>query len=129
MGRLVSGLLVLLVLAGGAGWHYRASIQAWISPPVSAGNPAKVPDVLYSWVDKDGVTHYSQQPSKKTAQRVEYDGSRITPVDVVEAPLLPPEPEGDGEDASTGNPVLDMRKELERNAQKMQEAKAAQRDF
>lgn len=129
MRRWVTGLLVLLVVAGGTGWHYRASIKAWISPPVSAENPAKVPDVLYSWVDKDGVTHYSQQPSKKTAQRVEYDGSRITPVDVVEAPLLPTEPEATGEDASTGNPVLDMRKELERNARKMQEAKAAQRDF
>lgn len=129
MGRWVTGLLILLVLAGSAGWHYRDHIQAKINPPASANNPAKVPDVLYSWVDKDGVTHYSQQPGKKTVQRVEYDGSRITPVEIVEAPVLPAEPEVVAEAASTGNPILDMRKELENNARLMQEAKAAQREF
>lgn len=122
MNRMVTGVLVVVVLAGSAGWHYRATIKAWISPSPSA----RAPDVLYSWVDKEGVTHYSQEPTAK-GKRLEYDGSRITPVDVVEAPILPPQEEA-GKD-STGNPVLDMRKEMERNARIMSEAKAAQHDY
>lgn len=128
MSRVVTGVVVGIVLAGGAGWHYRETIKAFLSPPPSASHPADNPDVLYSWVDKEGVTHYSQEPGKK-AQRIEYDGSRITPVEVVEAPVLPPAPATDEGDASTGNAVLDLRKEMERNARLMEEAKAARQDF
>lgn len=122
--RIMTGLLALIALGGGAGWHYRATIKAWMSPPASASNPAATPDVLYSWTDKEGVTHYSQSPGK--GNRVEYDGSRITPVDVVEAPVLPPPEELAETGGSTGNPVLDMRREMERNAQTMREVKEAQ---
>lgn len=123
MNRMVTGVLAVVVLAGSAGWHYRATLKAWISPPPSAG----APDVLYSWVDKEGVTHYSQEPTAK-GKRLEYDGSRITPVAVVEAPVLPPQEEA-GTEGATRNPVVDVRKEMERNARIMREAKAAQQDF
>lgn len=126
MNRMVTGVLVVVVLGGSAGWHYRETIKAWLNPPPSASHPADTPDVLYSWVDKEGVTHYSQEPAGK-GKRIEYDGSRITPVEVVEAPILPPQEEA-GKD-TTGNPVLDMRKEMERNARIMSEAKAAQQDY
>lgn len=129
MNRLVGIVLGVLVLAAGAAWHYRATIKAYISPPPSASNPAEAPDVLYSWVDKEGVTHFSAKPVDGKAKRVEYDGSRITPVEVVEAPVLPPEPAAGEEGGSTGNVVLDVRAEMERNARLMQEAKQAQHDF
>jgi hypothetical protein len=76
-------LVLLLVLAGAAfaGWHYKGRILAWINPPPSADHPAEQPDVLYSWVDKAGVTHYEQDAGKGT--RIIYDGSRITRMEPV----------------------------------------------
>lgn len=124
MNRVVSVVLLVVAVAGSSGWYYRETIKAWLNPPPSADHPDATPDVLYSWVDKDGVTHFSEKPGK--GERLEFDGGRITPVDVVEAPVLPPpEPERDGVEASTGNVILDMRAEMERNAQIMSEAKAA----
>jgi hypothetical protein len=72
------GLMVLLV-AGGAvalGLHYRDRIVAVphpATPPVLAK-----PDVLYTWVDRAGVTHFEQESGQ--GRRLEYDGSRITPL-------------------------------------------------
>lgn len=124
MNRVVSVVLLAAAVAGGSGWYYRETIKAWLNPPPSADHPDATPDVLYSWVDKDGVTHFSEKPGK--GERLEFDGGRITPVDVVEAPVLPPpEPVRAGAGASTGNVILDMRAEMERNAQLMNEAKAA----
>lgn len=124
MNRVVSVVLLATAVAGGSGWYYRETIRAWLNPPPSADHPDATPDVLYSWVDKDGVTHFSEKPGK--GERLEFDGGRITPVDVVEAPVLPPpEPVQDGAGASTGNVILDMRAEMERNARRMSESKAA----
>lgn len=127
--RVLIVLLAGVVVAGGAAWHYRATIKAYLTPPASASNPAENPDVLYSWVDEDGITHFSAKPAENGAKRVEFDGSRITPVDVVEAPILPPEPAPGEPGASTGNAIKDLRVEMEQNAKLMQEAKRAQHDF
>lgn len=73
-------MAAVVVLAAGAAWHYRAAMSAFVAaktaPPPSAEHPSATPDVLYSWVDKEGVTHYEQHSEK--GLRVEYDGSRIT---------------------------------------------------
>lgn len=129
MGRLIGVVAVILAVAAGTAWHYRATIKAYFDPPASADNPAEAPDVLYSWVDENGVTHFSAKPGKPKATRVEYDGSRITPVGVVEAPVLPSAPEEGEAGASSGNVLLDVRAEMERNAKAMNEAKAEQHDF
>lgn len=121
------GIAVLaVVVAGTAGWHYRARLTALINPPASAAHPAENPDVLYSWEDKDGVTHFSQQSGKGT--RLEYDGSRITPVDTVEAPLIPEEVASeDGKEGQGG--LHGLRQDLQESAQRMREAKAATGDL
>lgn len=126
MGRMFMIALIMLVFVAGSAWHYRARIIAYINPPPSASRPAESPDVLYSWVDDDGVTHFSARPGK--GERLEFDGSRITPVDVVEAPLITT-PDVAGDEASTGNAIKDVKAEMERNARIMSEAKAAQRDL
>lgn len=122
---LVAGAAV----AAGIAWQYRAALTARLNPPASASNPAESPDVLYSWVDDDGVTHFSAKPAKQGATQLEFDGSRITPVDVVEAPVLPPAPEPGEPGASSGNVLKDLRAEMEQNAKLMQEAKRARHDF
>lgn len=129
MGRLLVGLLVGVAVAGGIAWQYKATIMVWLSPPASADNPAESADVLYSWVDDEGVTHFSAKPTSQGATQLEFDGSRITPVDVVEASVLPPAPEPGEPGVSSGNALKDLRAEMEQNAKLMQEAKRARHDF
>jgi hypothetical protein len=85
--------------------------------------------VLYTWVDKQGVTHYSQNSDGK-GQRVEYDGSGITPMAPVVAdfaPLSTPAPAAGAGGEHKGSAALhDIRRELEENQIKMQAARDAQ---
>ena len=133
MARMATVAVVAVVVVAGAGWQYRDRLQAaWAArnPPVAA-QPLAQPDVLFSWVDKDGVTHYEQRSGK--GQRVEYDGTAITP-------MAKPDPEaverlrqaaGDEDEAAEGQAegLQGLRQELQQNARKMQAAKAAQSDF
>ncbi|MCD6061762.1 MAG: hypothetical protein K0S16_2073 [Moraxellaceae bacterium] len=100
-----------------------ASSSGSVAAPLAAPAQQK-PDVLYTWVDKDGVTHFEQGPQRGT--RVVYDGSRITP--------LPPPPAPSGKEASTSLEVAKekteeglhkLRRELEAGAQRMQQTRAA----
>lgn len=133
MARMAAVAAVAVVVAAGAAWQFRDRLQdAWASrnPPPSAASPTAQPDVLYSWVDKDGVTHYEQRGGK--GQRVEYDGSGITP-------MTRPDPEaverlreaaGEEEDkAASAEGLMGLREELQEGARQMQAAKAAQTDF
>lgn len=111
---------LLLIGAAAAGWHYRASVMAFVNPPASAAHPMATPDVLYTWVDKDGVTHYSQQAGK--GSRVEYDGAGITPMAPVEAPLLPTDTAT--EDGRQGGKFIHaMRDDIQQNREKIERAK------
>jgi hypothetical protein len=122
MGRL--GVVVLLLVAAGlGGWHYRARIVAFVNPPPSAAHPAEKPDVLYSWVDRDGVTHFSQESGKGT--RMEYDGSRITPVAPVETSVLPDAPALEEKKQALSGSLHEVRQKLMEQAQQMREAKQA----
>lgn len=126
---LVAGSVVALAL------HYRGRSTALphpATPPVLAK-----PDVLYTWVDSAGVTHFDQQDGQ--GRRLEYDGSRITPLapaDPVqlaaadaataadnEARAAAAEPEGGG--PTHGSLLLHQAAaELRRNALKIQAARA-----
>lgn len=161
-GWLVVGM-VALALAGA--WQYRDRLKAHGQPALAALAPATPgaapqdqPDVLYSWVDKDGVTHYEQQSGR--GQRVEFDGSRITPLTPVDPDLAGRVRTAAGSDtvaASTvageatgavpgaaGGPVDAsaapsgggasgtlgrLRQELQVQARKMQQAKASRDDL
>ncbi|MDF2444923.1 MAG: hypothetical protein K0S46_159 [Moraxellaceae bacterium] len=120
-------LLLLVIATGVVGWNYRAELKARFMPPAPvAQRPGQQTDVLYSWVDSEGVTHFEQQPGK--GQRVVYDGSRVTPLEPVQAPgLAAPVAEAAAEDlAKSGAKSLhSLRDELKAGAQRMQEAKAA----
>lgn len=80
--------LVLLMLAGAgyAGWQHKAYLLALINPPLAVNHSAPKPDVVYSWVDKDGVTHYQQDAGK--GSRTVYDGSRITRLEPIPPEVL-----------------------------------------
>lgn len=112
-------MLVLALVAGlAAGWHYRARLKALLWPLPSAAHPASPPDVLYTWVDSNGVTHYTQESGR--GRRVEYDGSRITPL----APP-PPLPAAAAPPAAGASSLHALRQELQDDAARMQAAKAA----
>lgn len=117
-------IVILLLLAGlvFAVWHYQAHLLAFITSPSSAANSAGKPDVLYSWADKDGVTHFEQQAGKGVA--VSYDGSRITPMGRV-GTATPAEKENTSGEVS-GNPVFTVREELLENAKIMRKEKNRQ---
>ena len=129
MNRVVIVLAVCVAVAAGVAWHFKASLMARVNPPASASQPAESPDVLYSWVDDEGVTHFSAKPAKPGARQLEFDGSRITPVDVVETPVLAPAAVPAESAPSSGNVLKDLRAEMEQNAKRMQEAKGAHHDF
>lgn len=131
MARMATVAALAVVVVAAAAWQYRDRLQAaWEArnPPPPVARLAQ-PDVLFSWVDKEGVTHYEQRAGQ--GQRVEYDGSGITP-------MAKPDPEaverlrkaaGEEEKAASAEGLMGLRQELQENARQMQAAKAAQTDF
>ena len=133
------GIMVLVAVAAAlaTGWHYHARLLTWMQPPPSAAHPSPTPDVLYTWVDDKGVTHFNQQAGK--GARVEFDGSRITPIPALEPSLFDAPPMRDvGSDENGNNPPFDgnnkgadkgskmlheMRREMQENALRMKKAR------
>lgn len=114
---------MLLIGAVIAGWHYRANITALINPPASAARPMDNPDVLYTWVDDKGVTHFSAAAAKGS-HKVEIDGSRITPVEPVAPALLAGLEQAEADDGRKGGKFIHaMRDDIQQNRDKMQRAK------
>lgn len=131
------GWVVVLALA--AAWLYRERLGAVVVAHAPASPPAARVDVLYSWVDPQGVTHYEQDDGQ--GRRLQYDGSRITPLAPVDPGLAGRVREAAGEaaapagsgDTSAGTApqgsttLHGLRAEMEANARQMQQARAAQR--
>lgn len=122
--KLATALLLLVLIAGGIGWKYRHELQARFMPPAPVAQ--QQPDVLYSWVDEDGVTHFEQQPGR--GQRIIYDGSRVTPLEPVKpraATAPAPEAVAGTVVEKSASTLHNLRNELKAGAQRMQEAKTA----
>lgn len=133
-------VIVALVASVVLGLHYRYQIMGLLHSQAAAQSQEK-PDVLYSWVDKKGVTHFEQDSSKGV--RIEYDGNRITPLVPVDPGQLAAldaateadkaaqaqaaaAPEEQGQAAEHGSALIHQAsRELHRNVQKMRAAKAA----
>lgn len=140
--RLGGVVLAVVVVA----WLSRERLGAALVAPAPAAHPAAPVDVLYSWVDEQGVTHYEQDAAE--GRRLQYDGSRITPLAPVVPGLAGRIREAVGDDASRtaasagagpgdaeaaplrGSTTLQgLRAEMEANARQMQQARAARRDL
>lgn len=110
------------------------------SEPVATSEP--VQDELYTWVDKNGVTHFSQKAPHKKAEKVTYDGGRITPLPKADSSITArvaaiaqqaQEATGTATDTASGEAptpkgstlLHGIRKELQENQQKMQATKDA----
>lgn len=126
--RILMVMFLVLVGAGWVGWQHKARLLAIISPPPSANHPAEHPDILYSWVDKDGVTHYEQDSGK--GQRVVYDGRRITRLEPVSPEVLA-RAAADAEALKPkGSQALHaLRDELQRNQQLLQQSQNGSGDL
>lgn len=109
-------------------------------PVLPAAAPRQTtPDVLYTWVDGNGVTHYEQRrPGKAGGERVQYDGSRLTPLPPVDPALAGRIREAAGGEAASldaGLPaqagsapaggLQGLRRELQQGARQLQAARAA----
>lgn len=127
-GVIVAGFVAVAL----AGWYVRGHLRAPGSvapqPAEGVGQQKPViqqsPDVLYTWVDKEGVTHYEQQPGR--GERVVFDGTRITPL--VTPPPSPRRKIGTTTDTvkeKAGEGLHRLRNELEAGTQRMREARAA----
>jgi hypothetical protein len=127
MRKLAAVIGVGVVVLAVAGWHYRGRLWQGASTAVSAPAPETIaiqqkPDVLYTWVDKDGVTHFEQDSGH--GSQVVYDGSRITP-------LVPPptsswpkiETASDAVQEKGEQGLHKLRNELEAGAQRMRESR------
>lgn len=135
---------VLAAVAAGGGRYLRdmflrsspdtAETVAGPGMKVGTGGQA-VPDELYTWVDSNGVTHFSQKPQGKRAEKVAYDGSRITPLPPADTSLgdrlsalagkndVPTDVTESGDKPKGSQMLHNLRKELQENQQRMQEAK------
>ncbi|MDQ8037060.1 MAG: DUF4124 domain-containing protein [Pedobacter sp.] len=123
--KLVEMAVLVVVILLATSWYYRARLQEFVSPPASAAHPSANPDVLYTWVDESGVTQFSAEAGKGR-QRVEFDGSSITPIDPVESRLLARLDEVAADDKPKGSALIhDMRADIEQNRQKIEKAKMA----
>lgn len=121
--KLIEGAALVLVILLGTGWYYGARLVAFVNPPASAAHPSASPDVLYTWVDENGVTQFSAEAGKGR-KRVEFDGSGITPIDPVEPRLLARLDEVEDGDKPKGSALIhDMRADIAQNRQKMEKAK------
>lgn len=115
-------MLVMAALA--AGWMQRTRLMQWLETPSSTVSSAQAPDVVYHWVDQQGASHFSQEPGEGR-KAVVYDGSKITAVEPVRAPLGG----SSGQEApkkQAGHEILNVRNELEQNARSMSEKRDAQ---
>jgi hypothetical protein len=90
-------------------------------------------DQLYTWVDKHGVTHYSQEPPAKGPKGnvVIYDGDRVTPLAPVDTELAARTAKAAGSLDKTEEPELggsetlhELRREIHQKRQKMQQTGA-----
>lgn len=138
----------VLTVAVAAAWLYRERLGPAAAAHAPAAPPAARVDVLYSWVDQQGVTHYEQDDGQ--GRRLQYDGSRITPLAPVDPGLAGRVREAVGDDSSEAGEVTsalpgasgaaeaaqqgsttlhNLRREMEANARKMQETRAAQRNL
>lgn len=125
----IGGLALVLTA-----WLCRDRLSVAVGAAIPAAHPGAPVDVLYSWTDPQGVTHYEQDAGQ--GRRLQYDGSRITPLAPVDPGLSgrvreaagdAAAPAGSG-DTSAGSTMLHgLRAEMEANARQMQEARAAQR--
>lgn len=137
MGRKGYALVLVIVLAALAAWHFRAppaspaAAAAAPAGPSAAAGPA--PDVVYAWVDRQGVTHYAQRPAAAGGQRLVLDGSRVTPLPPPDPALAArvrdaaageagPAPVARAAEAA-GSGLHALRRELEQGARQMQAAK------
>lgn len=114
-------ITVFLVLVVGA-----AFLFLWQNKFRHASLPsgAAKPDVVYSWVDSEGVTHFGQEAGK--GMRLELDGSRITPLAPVGAgPAVRPDVAVEADKPRGSEALRQLRQNLQDGAQRMQAAKAA----
>lgn len=127
MRRILVLVMLLVGVLAWTGWHSRDRLQAALTPtqtPAAQASPVRTPDVLYTWVDKDGVTHFEQ--AAKKGVRVEYDGSRLTPLPAVEAGQLARFEKAAAEVKGAAEPGLhQLRRELVQGAERMRESRAA----
>lgn len=121
MRRVVVSLLVVVMLV--AGWVHKAWLISLLGASPSGEGSAQSSDVVYHWVDQQGVSHFSQEPGEER-QPVVYDGSRITVVEPVRAPFAKTPQEKPEKQA--GHEILNLRSELEQNARSMSERRDAQ---
>jgi Domain of unknown function (DUF4124) len=121
--------LVLLTATIVFVWTYRHHVMERSQPETSPEATAQT-DVLYRWVDAEGVTHYGSQPTAK-AEKVVFDGRRITPLDsaVLEQQAEKFAAATELATQKTGNALMDLRAELAENQEKMRAAKAAMNDL
>lgn len=138
----VVGLVIALAVASYAFPEARGRVATWFASAPGVASLQKAEpveasvDELYTWVDKQGIRHYSQKPAHKKAEKVTYDGSKVTPLPEADAAMVAKvkaiadtvktNDKEEGEDAESpqgSQTIHNLRRELQSNQRKMQEAK------
>lgn len=110
-------LVAIILAASTAGaWTQRdAIVKQW--QIYVQKKPVATQTVIYTWTDKAGVVHYDSRPENQQSQELIIDTAQITPL----AP--PPPPLKKVEEPKPKLALTELREELERQRQQMQEAK------
>lgn len=125
MRKWIVGLTVVLILA----WFNKAWLVAQYQSLITNKTPAKKgtnSTVVYVWTDDKGVTHMGTKP-EKGGKKITLHNDNLNVIPAIE-PIKTVD-EASASTGDSGNELLNTRKELQKNVEKIQKAKSEQSEF
>lgn len=112
--------LIIIAVVGGGAWMERETIKKhWQHHFDPQSQKESLQASVYTWKDDDGTVHYSNHADSKKAKETIIDTRKISRLE----PLPPPKETKKEQDKLL---IMEMREELIRNRDKMQQAKEKQ---
>lgn len=116
----INGVIIIVIVAALAGaWLERDTLKKHWQQQFPSQQIEASQTQVYSWKDSDGTMHYSSHADDKRAKEMTVDTARITRLEP-----LPPKKDAAKEQGKLM--IMEMREELERNRDKMQQAREKQ---
>ncbi len=115
----INGVVIIVIVAVmGGTWLERETVKKYWQQQFPS-QTATTQTQVYAWKDSDGTVHYSSHADDKRAKEMTVDTARITRLEP-----LPPKKDETKEKGKLM--IVEVREEMERNRDKMQQARERQ---